>query len=352
MKIYSVTPDNKFKEFVETGFQVEHREELLETWLENNPDAIVEDEKLLIIGRQVTTNFGGAIDLLAVDRDGNLVVIELKRDRTPRETVAQALEYASFGAQLSYEQLERVFSVYVDEEAANLAQYHREYYDLAADEALVFNKDQRIVIVGQTITPEIRQTASFLGSKGLRVTCLEFTLFKADDGLRLLSTGVVVLGETESTRTVASAQLPRVSQSQFLAGLDPNGRAVLGRVLEWAKHGAYTIHWGAKGFSLNVVIAGIHAPLAYAYPPHAVYGQSLYTALWGRGGLLSKIDAPEEELQSLMAEAQGAGLYQPAGREFKCAIARPFSEQEINWLLSWFDRLAQAIRQWGLRGQA
>jgi RecB family endonuclease NucS len=49
----------------------------------------------MLIGRQVQTGMGGRIDLLAIAPDASLVLIELKRDRTPREIVAQALDYAS-----------------------------------------------------------------------------------------------------------------------------------------------------------------------------------------------------------------------------------------------------------------
>ena len=166
MKIYSITPDDKFKEYAEIGFKDEHRESILESWLENNPDKIIENGTLLIIGRQVTTNLGSFIDLLAIDRQGDLAVIELKRERTPRETLAQSLEYASFADRLGYEQLDEIFRNYSGDEALNLALYHREYFSLIPDEAVVFNNDQRIVIVGQKITPEIRQTSSFLRKKG------------------------------------------------------------------------------------------------------------------------------------------------------------------------------------------
>jgi Endonuclease NucS len=58
----------------------------LETWLTEDISLLGLD--VLVIGRQVSTSYGGIIDLLAVDRDGELHVIELKRDKTPREVVA------------------------------------------------------------------------------------------------------------------------------------------------------------------------------------------------------------------------------------------------------------------------
>jgi hypothetical protein len=59
------------------------------------PDERYPIDPLLIIGRQVPTSFGTYIDLLAVDGDGILHVLELKRDRTPREVV-QLFDYGSW----------------------------------------------------------------------------------------------------------------------------------------------------------------------------------------------------------------------------------------------------------------
>lgn len=148
MRVFAIESEGKFREYVQTPFQTEHREVILEGWLEKNPDGIVEDGKLLIIGRQVKTNLGGFIDLLALDRQGNVVVVELKRAQTPRETVAQALEYASYAEQLNTQGLEQI----LNDDSMSLAEHHREYFALASDEAVAFNKDQRIVIVGQKIT--------------------------------------------------------------------------------------------------------------------------------------------------------------------------------------------------------
>ncbi len=349
MKLFGITPDETFKEYVETEFQVEHRETILENWLERNPHSIIEDGNLLIIGRQVTTNVGSFIDLLAVDKQGDVVVVELKRDRTPRDTLAQALEYASFAERLDYEQLEDIFCTYIDDESANLAQYHRDYFELMTDEAAVFNKDQRIVIVGQRVTPEIRQTSTFLRKKGVRVTCVEFTFFETEERLRLLSSDIVVGKEPAQLSRISSGSLPQTSKEQFLESLDEYGKPIFAKLLAFAQTNAFPIHWGTKGFSMNVDLNGTHVVICFGYPPHCVFKQSVYTSLLGRGGLLSKVDASEEVAQELLSAARETGLFEPAGRELKCVIERAFTEAEVNLLISWCEKTANIIKKYGLR---
>jgi len=77
------------------------KEQLLEDMIVAAP-RLLSDEWMLI-GRQEDTSYGGRIDLLAVAPDGSLVLIELKRDRTPREVVAQALDYAGWVDELRAE---------------------------------------------------------------------------------------------------------------------------------------------------------------------------------------------------------------------------------------------------------
>jgi len=332
---------------VQTPFQVDHEEKVLEDWLESNPDGIVEDGRILIIGRQVVTNFGGFIDLLGLDREGNVVVVELKRDRTPRDTIAQALEYVSFAARLDIDQLEGILRSYLNDESLSLAEHHREFFQLGPEEAVAFNKDQRIVIVGQRVTPEIRQTATFLGSKGLRVTCVEFTFFQANDGTRLFSQEIVVGAESEKPKQVSSGSLPVVTEDAFLASADENGRAVFTRILELAKDRAMPIHWGTKGFSLNVNVEGTHVAVCFVYPPDSVYKQTIRTTL--RGGVEKKSAVPKKQIQTLWEQAEATGLFVPAGRELKCEITRALSESEMNSLVQWFESVEKTVKKYGLK---
>lgn len=82
-------------------------------------DLIVEDPNmlgrdLLIVGRQVHTDSGNRLDLLGIDVEGDLHLIELKRDRPPRDVVAQALDYALWVRDLGYEDVVDIFESFDD----------------------------------------------------------------------------------------------------------------------------------------------------------------------------------------------------------------------------------------------
>jgi len=79
------------------------KEQLLEDMIVTAPRML--SDEWMLIGRQEDTGFGGRIDLLAIAPDGSLVLIELKRDRTPRDVVAQALDYASWVEKLRAEDI-------------------------------------------------------------------------------------------------------------------------------------------------------------------------------------------------------------------------------------------------------
>jgi hypothetical protein len=66
-------------------------------------------EEWMLIGRQERTNSGGIVDLLAIAPDGALVVIELKRGRTPRDVVAQAIDYAAWVETLQTKEIAAIY---------------------------------------------------------------------------------------------------------------------------------------------------------------------------------------------------------------------------------------------------
>lgn len=275
MNIYSIEEDNLIP-YKERDFRENYIEENLEIWLENNSYCLLEDEKLLIIGRQVSTNLNSVIDLLGIDKKGNVVVVELKRNRTPRETIAQILEYTSYIEDLSYQQLEKILMNYIGEEGINLTEYHRNYYELEEDEAIAFNKEQKLLIIAQTISKNIKQTATYLRKNGIKFYCLEFKYFEGKENESLISLDFVVGKEDDSIRQVSSDSLPEVDYQTFMDSLNDNGKDFFGKILEFAEKNDLKINWGSKGFSLNVNLEEEEIGIIYGYPPNSVFGQTVY----------------------------------------------------------------------------
>ncbi len=100
-------------------------------------ELIVEDpamlgRDLLIVGQQVRTESGNRLDLLGIDVDGDLHLIELKRDRTPRDVVAQTLDYASWVQDLRYEDLVTIYEDFDD--TREFEEAYSEKFDTARPE--------------------------------------------------------------------------------------------------------------------------------------------------------------------------------------------------------------------------
>lgn len=88
-----------------TGMPLESE---LEGLIDKDPSLL--GQELLILGRQVVTGSGKRIDLLAVDDEGVIHVLELKRDKTPRDVVAQLLDYGSWVQALSNKMIREVYA--------------------------------------------------------------------------------------------------------------------------------------------------------------------------------------------------------------------------------------------------
>ena len=106
MAIWRIDEGEKAQPLSLGGIDFENK---LENVIENDPSTI--DPNLLVIGRQVRTD-GGPIDLLAIDPEGRLVVIELKRNKTSREVIAQALDYGSSLRDKAEEEIKEIFTQY------------------------------------------------------------------------------------------------------------------------------------------------------------------------------------------------------------------------------------------------
>jgi len=99
-----------------------HDEAELETMLEADISLLGLPTDLLVITRQALTEYAGRIDLLCIDAEGDLWLIEIKKTRTPRDVVAQALDYAYWIAEL---ERDRVIDLYTSYQLGLIKQAER-----------------------------------------------------------------------------------------------------------------------------------------------------------------------------------------------------------------------------------
>ncbi|HRX13192.1 MAG TPA: hypothetical protein P5210_16125 [Draconibacterium sp.] len=348
MKLFTIDKNGKFVQFKEQEFKEENKEIDLEILLEKNPEYFFDNSKILIIGRQVTTNLNTFIDLLGVDQFGNTVVIELKRGKTPRETLAQLIEYASFVDNLDYDQLNEIYQNYSGEDA-NLEDYHHEYYKSDAEEQLSWNKNSKLVIVASKITPEIKQTSMYLRKKGLDVYCVEFKYFvnKADN--KMISSDFVV-GDEEFIRTKinSTAQLPKTDKDKFIAELDKNGKLVFESLFEFAEKEKLVFRWGAKGFSLNKTFENGFVGLCFGYPPSSVFKQSIYT---GFEEIRKKINNAESVIEFYKTELEKCGKFEQAKSNLKWVLNKTVKTEDIDKYLNILRRVIEKVETEGLKNE-
>lgn len=150
----------------------------LEKWIKDNP--IILGQDILIIGEQVRTK-SGPLDLLGIDKSGNLVIIELKRDRLPREVIAQALDYVS---DISSWDLDKVNDECMKFSKLSLEDYLNENFEDIELEDLKVNENQRLLLVGFSIDEPLERMIEWLSNNfgvGLNAIILKYIQTKSGD---------------------------------------------------------------------------------------------------------------------------------------------------------------------------
>ncbi|KQU25552.1 hypothetical protein ASG63_20475 [Methylobacterium sp. Leaf94] len=176
-------------------------EDLIEGWVAANPGLLGLD--VLVIGRQVITDHNGRIDLLGIDGDGNLAVVELKRGLTPREIVAQVLDYASWVAALSTSDVHALALKYL-KRPLELA--FAERFGDAVPERL--NASHTMVIVASALDPSSQRIVRYLSQvHGVGINTAFFTIFE-HCGERLLTTDWLLDQEEVVARTESKVRAP------------------------------------------------------------------------------------------------------------------------------------------------
>lgn len=189
-------------------------EKNLEDWVVKDPALL--GEPLLIIGRQVIIpDVNDRLDLLALDPQGNSVVIELKRGKLKDPVDMQALRYASYISKWTFEDFEnhtRAFLGKVADPEFNLNDTYEQFCaEAGIDEVPDINADQRIIVVGAEIKAKLGSVALWLREHSVDIKVIEVEVYREGDTIFLQPRTIIPI-RVSSFADIGRARRGDVSQ--------------------------------------------------------------------------------------------------------------------------------------------
>ncbi len=213
VRLWEITDKDELVEINQSKLNLEER---IENWLENDISIIAND--LLVIGRQVETSFGGIIDILCLDSNGDVVIVELKKDKTPRVIAAQVIDYGSWVQDLSFEKIAVIGNAYYRVEGLKEAfrnKFGEEYPEIV-------NESHKMLVVASEIDSSTERIIKYLSETyGVGINAITFNYFKKDGGKEYLSR--VFLIDPSEVKPPNGKRQKSLSFEQFQEMADSNG---------------------------------------------------------------------------------------------------------------------------------
>lgn len=167
----------------------------LEPWIKSNPEILGSD--IAIIGSQISSK-SGPIDLLGIDSSGNIVVVELKRDKLPREALAQAIDYVSDVAMWS---IEKISEVCASNSNKTLEEIYEDQFPDVDLESININSMQRILLVGFSMEASLERMIEWLSDGyGVNINAIILSYVKTNRGEEILMRTSIISEELEQER--------------------------------------------------------------------------------------------------------------------------------------------------------
>jgi Holliday junction resolvase-like predicted endonuclease len=178
----------------------------LEDWIEQDPSLLQSD--LTIVGRQMQTA-AGPLDLIGLDVQGRWTVVEVKRGTIRRDTIAQAIDYASCIASMDWAELRAKTEKYLRSRGTGKSEDSLRLLSLQSDGDI---RDMAIIVVGTGRDQGLERIVDFLAQTGsLPITVASFEVFEPHEGQRVL-----VRELTESDEKSVSTPRSTVSVDDIL----------------------------------------------------------------------------------------------------------------------------------------
>lgn len=200
MPLYEIS-NNELKPLVGTSFQDQNLWERRDLQRLFKANIAVIDPNILVIAEEFGEWSEGnrRIDLLAIDKSANLVVIELKRTEDGGHMELQAIRYAAMVANMTWDFAVSVFKRFLSENEIDLDAESRLCEFLGWDDPRQddFAQNVRIILAAADFSKEITTSVLWLNDRDLDICCIRLSLHKIDNKLVLSAEQIIPLPEAE-----------------------------------------------------------------------------------------------------------------------------------------------------------
>jgi hypothetical protein len=266
-----------------TEFRTHHilERQDIETWVENYPDILGEELLVLTTEYDQFDRTNERIDLLAIDKLGNLVVIELKRDDSGKAVELQALKYAAYCSTLTLDQATELLQRSqakkrndLDIEAARrlILEFIRD------DEFEELGDKPRIILVAREFRPEVTASVLWLRKFGIDISCVKLTPYQLDAGRLVFESATLIpLPEAEdfiikSERKDNVQDNLSVTRKEYISFY----RELSGRLEAFLPSLPFPAPIPKSYYGIPTGIGGVHFEWAFHGRPRSSFGVELH----------------------------------------------------------------------------
>lgn len=169
-------------------------------------------EPLFALGRQARLPGGGIPDILALDSQGKVVVIEIKRD-VDRSQLAQCLEYAGWARTTNLDELAGLY-------VGGPQQFFTDWQAFTGTPTpLLLDRVPRLALVARTFDARTDSALKFLREAGVPLALVRVVFYEDADGTRIVDVNPDEALQPPASRSPQPATAGRVAQSASPVGV-------------------------------------------------------------------------------------------------------------------------------------
>lgn len=159
----------------------------IQEWVESTPSIL--GEELLVIAKEYVLPTNSRLDLLAVDKKANLVVIELKRDDSGSAVDWQSIKYASYCSSFTYDEILNIYAEYLgtNEDEAELR-----IENFIQEETKKLNDQQRIILASREFHSDVASAVMWLRDFGVEIQCVKLEPYTDEDGELYINPSIII----------------------------------------------------------------------------------------------------------------------------------------------------------------